>query len=136
MPRAIVAEADVDAPRSIVAGHEPPNVRVIIPARLHEDIIHAFHDAVSVHPNVVTIAVRPIPVDPDGAGTKGHRLLDHDGLRGRWCLLGSRDGLGLLNDDDGFAVDLLGCAVFGFDDHIGRRIGRPVRLPLSHVAIV
>jgi len=136
MPWPIVSKADVHAERSIVSGHEPPNARVVIPSRLHEDIVHAFHDAVTVHPKVLTIAVGPIPIDPNPFGTTDDWLLLHDGPRRRRRGLGGRDGLGLLNDNDSLAVDLLGRAGLRLDDHIGRRIVGLARLPFSRVAIV
>ena len=136
VPRAKVSKAGVHAERSIVSGHEPPNARVVIPSRLHEDIVHAFDDTVTVHPKVLTIAVGPVPIDPNPFGTTDDGLLLHDGPRRRRRGLRGRDGLGLLNDNDSLAADLLGRAGLGLDDHVGRRIVGLARLPFSHVAIV
>jgi hypothetical protein len=103
---------------------------------MHEDVVHAFHDAVPVHPQVLTISVRPVPIDPNPLGTRANRLPHDDGPRGwRGCLRGGR-GLGLLNDDDRLAVDLLGRAGLGFDDHVRRRVGGFALMPFSYVAIV
>jgi len=136
MPWAIVSKADVHTARSIVSGHEPPDTRVVIPSWLDEDIVHAFDDAVPVHPKVLTIPVGPVPIDPDPLGTTSDRLLHHDGLQWWRCGLRGRDGLGLLNDDDGLTADLLGRPGLSLDDHVGRWVVRLVYVPLSHVAIV
>lgn len=136
VPGPIVPEANVDTPRSIVAGHEPPNVCVKVPSRLHEDIVHAFNDAVPVHPYVVAVAVGPIAVDPNRPGTLNFGLDDHDGLRSRRRMLGRRNGLGLLNDDHRVTVDHLRGAVLGLDDHVRRAVGRGAGLPFSLVAVV
>jgi hypothetical protein len=103
---------------------------------VHENIVHALDDAVAIHPEVLPVAVVPIPVDPDRPGTLRDGLFDHDGLW-RWrCVFGSRDRLGFLHDDHGLAIDLLGLAFFGFNDHVGRGIRRLARLAFSNVAIV
>jgi len=136
MPWTIIAEANVHTARSVVSGHEPPDARVVIPSRLDEDIVHTFHHAVPVHPNVLTISVGPVPIDPDPLRTKGDRLLHHDGSRCWRCGLRGRDGLGLLNDDDGLTVDLLGRPGLGLDDHVGSWVVGLAYVPLSHVAIV
>jgi hypothetical protein len=103
---------------------------------MHEDIVHALHDAVPVYPQVLAIAVGPIPIDPNPFGTTHDGLLHHiDPQRWRRCL-GGGDGFRLLNDDDRLAVDLLGRAGLGLDDHVGRRAGGFALLPFSHVAIV
>jgi hypothetical protein len=103
---------------------------------MHEHIVHALDDAVSFHPKVVAIGVGPVPVNPDPPGTTGNRLLHHDGPRRRWRCFRSRGGFRLLNDDDRLAVDLLGGAGLGFDDHVGRGAGGLTLLAVSHVAIV
>jgi len=103
---------------------------------MHEDIVHAFHDAVPVHPEVLSVGVVPVPIDPNRPGTTRNGLLDHDSP---WCrrrLLGRRDGLRLLDDDDRLSIDLLGRAFLGLDDHIGRWNGRLARLSFAHVTIV
>ena len=90
---------------------------------MHEDVVHALDDTVAVDPQVLSIGVRPIAVDPDSAGT--HRPLI-DGDDGAWRgrrLLGRSGGLGLLNDDDGFSVDLLGRAVIDLDDDVVGLVG-------------
>jgi len=102
---------------------------------MHEDVVHAFHDAVPVHPDVVSVAVRPVPVDPNPIATNHAGLFHHDGPRGRWSLLGHRKRLGLLNDDDRLPIDFLGLSVFGVDDHIGGWIHRLAVLPFVHVAV-
>jgi hypothetical protein len=103
---------------------------------MHENIVHAFHDTVPVHPQVLAIAVGPIPIDPNPFGTTHDGLLHHIDPQGRRRCLGGGDGLGLLHDDDRLAVDLLGRARLGLDDHVGRRIGGFAPLPFSNVAIV
>jgi hypothetical protein len=136
VPRAIVSKTDVDAARSIVSGDEPPHTPVVVPARLHENVVHAFDDAVPVYPDVITIAVGPIRIDPNPLGTTGHGLFDNDRSR-RWRrgLRGGR-GLGLLNDDDRLPVDVFGRAGLRLDDHVGRRVGCLALLSFSSVAIV
>jgi len=136
MPGPVVPEANVDTPRSVVAGHKPPNACVIVPSRLHEDIVHAFDDAVPVNPDVVSVAVGPIAVDPNRPWTLNFGLDDHNGLRSRRRLLGCSHGLGLLNDDHRVAVDHLRGAVLGFDDHVRRVVGRCAGLTLLLVAVV
>jgi hypothetical protein len=103
---------------------------------MHEHIVHTLHDAVPFHPKVVAIGVGPVPVDPDPLGTADNRLLHHDGPWRRWRCLRSRGGFRLLNDDDRLAIDLLGGAGLGFDDHVGRGPSGLALLPVSHVAIV
>ena len=120
MPRAIVAEAYVDAPRSIVTGNEPPDVRIEVPTRLYENVVHALDDTMAVDPDVVAIAIRPITIDPDRARTLYLGLHDHHRLRSRRRLLGRCHRIGLLNDDHGFALDLLGRPIFCFDDYVRR----------------
>jgi hypothetical protein len=136
VPGSVVAEAHIDTPRSIVTGHEPPYVRVEIPARLDEDVVHPLDDAVPVDPKVIAVAVGPVAVDPDRPWALHLGLHHHDRLRSRRCLLRRRQRFGLLNDDHRFAVDDLGGAVIGFDDHVGRRVGRCAGLTFSLVAIV
>jgi hypothetical protein len=136
MPGSVVPEANVNPPGSIVAGHEPPNVRVKVPSRLYEDVVHAFDDAVPVNPDVVAVAVGPIAVNPNRPRTLDLGLDDHDGLRSRRRVFGCRDGLGLLNDDHRLAFDLLRGAVLGFDHHVRCRVGRCAGLPFSLVAVV
>ena len=136
MPRAPVAEADVHATRTIVAGNKPPNVGVEIPTRVHEHVADTLDDAVTVDPDIVAVTVGPVTIDPDPARADGDRLLDHDRFRRRRSLLGDCERLGLLNHDDGFALDLLTGAVLGFDDDVGRRVGRFGRLLLAHVPVV
>ncbi len=136
VPGSVVAKAYIDTPWSIVTGHEPPDVRVEIPARLDEDIVHSFDDAVPVDPKVIAVAIGPVAVDPDRPGALHLGLHHHDGLRSRRCLLRRRQRLGLLNDDHRLAVDDLGGPVLGFDDHVGRRVGRFDGLSFSLVAVV
>jgi hypothetical protein len=103
---------------------------------MHEYIVDTLHDAVPFHPHVVTVAVGPVPVDPDPFGTTGNGLLHHDGPR-RWrCCLGGRRGLRFLNHDDRLSVDLLLRAGLGLDDYVGRRVGLLTLMPFSDVAIV
>lgn len=136
MPRPVVPKADPHTPRSIVSGDEPPHVRVEIPPRMHEDIVHPFCDAVPVHPEVLSIGVVPVPINPNRPGAVRNGLLDHDRPWRRRCLLGCHDGLRLLNDDHRLSIDLLGRAFLGLDDHIGRRIGCLARLSFARVTIV
>ena len=136
VPGTKVTKADVHTVGSVVPRHEPPNVRVVVPARMHEDIVHTLDDAVPVHPEVLTIAVGPVPVDPNSFGTTQNGLLHHDGPRRWWRCLRSGDGLRLLHDDHRLAVDLLGRPGFGLDDHVRRRVVRLARLRFTQVAIV
>jgi hypothetical protein len=103
---------------------------------VHENVVHALDDAVAIHPEVLPVAVVPIPVDPDRPGTLRDGLLDHDGLWRRWRLFGSRDRFGFLHYDHGLAIDLLGLAFLGLNDHVGGEIRRLARLTFSSVAIV
>jgi hypothetical protein len=104
---------------------------------MDEDVVGAFDDAVAVHPDVVTVAVAPIAVDPDATLASDFRLLDDDDvLRGRRRLRGCCDRLRLLDDDHGLPVDLLRRPAFGFDHHVGLRVAGRARLSASPVAIV
>jgi hypothetical protein len=103
---------------------------------MHKDILDALHDAVAVDPNVFTVAVVPIPVDPNPARADWNLLLDHNDLWRRWGLLRGSDGFGLLDDDHGLPIDLLGRTFVGFDDHIVCRSGRLASLPLSRVVAI
>jgi len=136
LPRAIISETDVHTARSVVAGDEPPKVGVVIPAWLHEDIVDALHHAVAIHPSIVSIAVRPVPIDPYSVGTDGSGLLHGDGRWRRWRRLRGGGGLGLLHDDHGLAIDLFGLTAPCFDDRIIVRIAGLALLALPHVAIV
>ncbi len=103
---------------------------------MHKHVVHSHHDAVAVHPKVLPVAVVPVPIDPNTARAGRNLLLDDDDL-GRWRgLHRGGDGLGLLDDDDGLAVDLFGRALFGFDYHVVGRVGRRGGLPLANVAIM
>jgi len=136
-PGSEVAEANIHAAGPIVTGHEPPNAPVEIPSRMYEDIVDAFHDAVAIHPNVLAVAVVPIPVDPNPARAGRNLCLSHDGPWGRRGVLRGGDGFGLLDDKHGLPVNLLRRAFLRFDNHVGRRSIRLARLPLlSVVAIV
>ncbi len=136
VPGAIVAEAHIDTPRSIVAGHKPPDVRVVVPARLDEDIVHPLDDAVPVDPKVLAAAIGPVAVDPDRPGALHLGLHDDDRLRSRRRLLRGCQRLGLLNDDYRVAVYDLGGAVLGFNDHVRRCVGRRTGLTFSLIAVV
>lgn len=103
---------------------------------MHEDVVHAFDDAVPFHPKVLAVAVVPVPVDPNPPGTSGDRVLDLDGLRRRRRMLGGRDWLWLLNDDHGLSFDLFGVAFLGLDDHVSRRIWCLARLAFLRVSVV
>jgi hypothetical protein len=103
---------------------------------MHEDIVHPLHDAVTVHPNVLAVAVVPIPVDPNPARAGRNLLRDHHGLWRRRGLQRRGGGGGLLHDDHRLAVDLLRRAFLGFDDHVGGRSLHFAPLPFSSVAIV
>jgi hypothetical protein len=103
---------------------------------MYEDVVHAHHDAVTVHPKVLPVAVVPVSVDPNTARAGRNLLLDDDDLR-RWRgLRRGGDGLWLLDDDDGFTVDLFRRALLGFDDHVVGRVGWLGGLALSNIAIV
>jgi hypothetical protein len=103
---------------------------------MHEDVVHAFDDAVPLHPKVLAIAVVPIPVDPNPPRTSGDRVLNLHGLWRRRRMLGGRDRLRLLNDDHGFAVDLFGLTFLGLDDHVGCGVRGLSRLPFLRVPVV
>jgi hypothetical protein len=136
VPRTVVSEAYVHATRPVVTGHEPPNVGVEVPARLDENVVHTLNDAVSIHPDVVTVAVTPISVHPNASGAQVDRLFDdYSAWRGR-RLRGRGDRLGLLNDDDRLPVDLLCLPVFFLDHYIGARVERRSRLALPCISIV
>ena len=136
VPRSVVAEPDVNTPRPIVAGHEPPNIRVEIPARLDEHVVHPLDDAVTIDPKVLAISVGPIAVDPDRSRALHLGLHDHDRLRRRRRLLRSRQRLRLLDDDHRVAIDDLRGAVLGLDDHVCRGIGFCAGLLVSLVSVV
>jgi len=103
---------------------------------VHEDIVDPFHYAVTIYPEVLAVAVVPIPIDPNPARADRNLLPGNDHLGWRWSLPGSGDGLGLLDDDHRLAVDLLRRAFLGFDDHVGGRSLHFAPLPFSSVAIV
>lgn len=136
LPRSVIPEADVDAARSIVARHKPPDARVEIPARLNEHVVHTLHDAVPVHPDVLAVAISPVPIDPDRPRTPDLGLHDDDRLRGRRRVFRSCNRLRLLNDDHRLTADLLGRALLGFDHHVGRLVGRRAGLTFSLVAVM
>jgi hypothetical protein len=136
LPRTIVSEADVHAVGSIIARHEPPEVGVVVPPWLHEDVVDAFDDAVPVHPDIVSVAIGPVPVDPDSVGTGSDGLLHGNGRWRWWCRLGGGSGLGFLNDDYRLAIDFLGLAALRFDDRIVVRIDGLILLAFSYVAIM
>jgi len=73
---------------------------------MHKDILDPLHDAVAVDPNVFTVAVVPIPVDPNPARADRNLLLGRDDLGRRWGVQCGSDGLGLLDDDHGVPVNL------------------------------
>jgi hypothetical protein len=136
VPRSVVAKTHVDAPRPVVAGHEPPHVRVKIPTRLDEHVVHPLDDAVAVDPDVFAIAVGPVAVDPDRSGALDLGLHHHDRLRSWRRLFGRGQRLRLLDDDHCFAIHDFRGAVFGLDDHVCRGIGCCAGLPFSLVAVV
>jgi hypothetical protein len=103
---------------------------------MHEHVADPFDDAVPFDPNVVTIAIAPVPIDPDPFGTNGYGLLEHDSPRRRRCGLGGGHRLRLLHYDDRLPLDLLSRAGLGLDDYIGRWVDRLTLLPLSRVAVV
>jgi hypothetical protein len=136
LPRSVIPEAHIDAARSIVARHKPPDARVEIPARLNEHVVHTLHDAVPVHPDVLTVAICPVPVDPDRPRTSDLGLHDDDRLRGGRRVLRRCNRFRLLNDDHRLATDLLRRALLGFDHHVGRRVGRRAGLTFALVAVM
>jgi hypothetical protein len=128
MPRSVVAEADPNAARSVVAGDEPPNVRVIVPTWVHEDVVHPFDDAVAVNPDVLTVRIAPIAVDPDASlASRGGLVHGHHAPR-RWRYVGCSHGLRLLDHDDRLPLDLLRDTFLDLDDHVARRLGCHRRL--------
>jgi len=112
MPRPVVPEADVRAARSVVAGDEPPDVPIEIPARMDEHVIDSHLDAVPIDPGVLSAAVVPIPMDPNpGRTVPDLRVAGRDHRRwGRLCRGG--DGLWFLHHDDGLLLDLRGRSRF------------------------
>ena len=136
LPRATIPEAHVDAARSIVSGHKPPDARVEIPARLNEHVVHTLHDAVPVHPDVLAVAISPVPVDPDRTRTSDLGLHDNDRLRGGRGVLRGCNRFRLLNDDHGLATDLLRRALLGFDHDVGRLVRHRAGLAFSLVAVM
>jgi hypothetical protein len=87
---------------------------------MHEHVVHTLDDAVTVHPDVLTIGIAPIAVDPDPIGTPHYRLRQGSFARCWRRLLRGRGWLGLLHHDDRLAVHLLGDPFFDFDDDILR----------------
>jgi len=85
---------------------------------MNEHVVHALDYAVTVNPDVLTVAVGPVPVDPDAARTTEPGLLDRDHAGWRRRDISGGDRLGLLHDDHGLAVDLSSCALLGFDHHV------------------
>jgi hypothetical protein len=124
VPGAVVAEAHPYATRPVVARHEPPHIRVEVPAGVHEHVVHALDHAVAVDPHVLTVGIGPVPVHPDPVGTDRALLdLDDRARRGR-RVLGRRSRVWLLHDDDGFPVDLVRASFFHLDDDVVGRIAR------------
>jgi len=133
-PRTEVSEADVHAPGAKVSGHKPPEVGVEVPAWWHENVVHAFDDAVPVHPDIVPVAVGPIPVHPNSIRTNRNGLRD-DRLR-RWGRrFGNREGLRLLNHDNCLAIDLLGLTTRRVDDRVVGRSDRLALFAFTRIAI-
>jgi hypothetical protein len=85
---------------------------------MYEHVVHAFDDAVTVHPDVLTVRVTPISIDPNAISAPHRRLGQRCLARRRWRLVGGGSRLGLLHHDDRLAVDLLGNALFDFDDDV------------------
>lgn len=136
VPRAVVSETDVHAPRAIVSRHEPPHVRVVVPAWLHEDIVHTLHHAVPIDPHVLAVGVAPVPFNPDSLRADHGPIVDGDDTRRRRRGFGGSHRLGFLNDDDRLAIELLRGAGLRLDDHVGRRLIRRAHLPFADVAVV
>lgn len=119
VPGAMVTEPDIHAAGPVVPRHEPPDAAVEVPARLNENVVHAFDDTVAVHPDVVAIAVRPVSIDPDATGALNLRLNDHDRLgRGR-RVFGGCHRRRLLDHDDGLPIHFLGGSGLRLDHHVG-----------------
>ena len=136
VPWAVVSEADVHAPWAIVSRHEPPHVRVVVPAWLHEDIVHTLHHAVPIDPHILAVGVAPVRFDPNSFRADDRPFVDGDDTRRRGCGFGGSRWLRFLNDDDRLAVELLWGAGFRLDDHVGCRLVRRALLPFADVAVV
>jgi hypothetical protein len=89
---------------------------------MDEHVARAWRHVVAVDPNVTAGAVVPIAIDPNRSIERRGRPLDDNRLRLRRRLFTRSSWLRLLNDDDGFAFDLLGSAVFFLDDDVGGRV--------------
>jgi hypothetical protein len=95
---------------------------------MHEHVVHALDDAVTVDPNVLAVAIRPVAVDPDPVGTTPERLLDCHRAWGRRRDIRRSDRLGLLHDDHRLAVDLFRHALLDFDHDVIRSFGSGIDL--------
>jgi len=73
---------------------------------MHEDVVHTFDHTMAIEPNVLPVCVAPVAVHPDAPGTTVNRLVDGDDEGRRRCAFAHGDWLGLLDDDDGFPIDL------------------------------
>jgi hypothetical protein len=124
VPWAVVPETDPDSAWPIIARHEPPHVRVVVPARMDEDVVHALDHAVSVDPGILSVRVAPIAVDPDPPRTEHFRVIDGHDPRRRRRLFGCSNRVRLLHDDHGVALDFLGRAILNLDDDVLRRFAR------------
>ncbi|KPK53255.1 MAG: hypothetical protein AMJ63_07025 [Myxococcales bacterium SG8_38_1] len=85
---------------------------------MHEHVVHALDYTVTVDPNVLAIAVGPVAIDPNTAGTAHDGLLDCNLARGGRRDIGRGDRIRLLDDDHRFALDLTRDAFFDFDHHV------------------
>ena len=95
---------------------------------MHEHVVHAFDDAVTVDPDVLAVAIRPVAVDPDAVATTPERLLDCHRTWGRRPDIRRSDRLGFLHDDHRLTVDLFGHAVLDFDHDVVRSLGSGIDL--------
>ena len=95
---------------------------------MDEHVVHALDDAVTVDPNVLAVAIRPVAIDPDAVGTTPERLLDCHRAWGRRRDIRRSDRLGLLHDDHRLAVDLFGHPFLDFDHDVIGSLGSGVDL--------
>ena len=121
VPRPVVAEAHERTARSVVARDEPPNIPIEVPARLNEHVVDPHLDTVPVDPCVLSVAVVPIPMNPNPSRTVPDLLGARRDPRRRWRSRRGGDGLRLLHHDEDLPVDFRGRSRFRFHDWVGRR---------------
>jgi len=124
MPWSVVPKAYVRVAWSVVAGDEPPDVPIEVPTRMNEHIVDSHLDAVPIDPSVLSVAVVPVPMDPNPGRAVLDLLVARRDPRRRRRLHRGGDGLWFLHHDDGLPLDFRGRARFRFYDHVARRFRR------------